>query len=416
MENIEVVDLIAKAKNKKWFDDKIIEVNFVKIDLKYTFNSVMAFYNFINSQVELSKNIEEDNTTPDNLKIQSDNFDNVLAQILFFTSNFYNEEDNLESIWLSNVQPNIDNLRNCITIDSPVFDLLIKLSKTNGESYLGAYNFIFNSDVTFKNRDKFEGALHAYETIEQGKSIITSRSAIERENLGQLKNEFTNTIAKSEVKLTDFIAATNQKYTDYTKEIDEYKTNKKVEVDNWYDETKENFNTFDTDAKKKIEDLEKTYQELLSLKAPADYWDKRATELKTEGKKWLNYLIGSVTIGVIILVTLLIIIASNKFEEIFSFSGKTIRWSILLITLVSFIAYAIRTFTKLTFSTFHLVRDAEERKQLTFVYLSLKENNSVTDAERLLILQSLFSRADTGLLKEDSSPTMPSGIDKLIQR
>jgi hypothetical protein len=30
-------------------------------------------------------------------------------------------------------------------------------------------------------------------------------------------------------------------------------------------------------------------------------------------------------------------------------------------------------------------------------------------------MQSLFSRADTGLLKEDSAPTMPSGIEKLIR-
>jgi hypothetical protein len=34
----------------------------------------------------------------------------------------------------------------------------------------------------------------------------------------------------------------------------------------------------------------------------------------------------------------------------------------------------------------------------------------VTDNDRSIILQSLFSRADTGLLKEDSSPTMPTSI------
>jgi hypothetical protein len=57
-----------------------------------------------------------------------------------------------------------------------------------------------------------------------------------------------------------------------------------------------------------------------------------------------------------------------------------------------------------------LVRDAEERKQLSYVYLALKENGSIADTERHIVLQSIFSRADTGLLKEDSSPTMPSSI------
>ena len=38
--------------------------------------------------------------------------------------------------------------------------------------------------------------------------------------------------------------------------------------------------------------------------------------------------------------------------------------------------------------------------------------------DRLLIMQSLFSRADTGLLKEDSSPSMPGAtslVEKLVK-
>ena len=78
----------------------------------------------------------------------------------------------------------------------------------------------------------------------------------------------------------------------------------------------------------------------------------------------------------------------------------------------------IRTFTKLSFSAYHLVRDAEERKQLVYVYLALKQDNAIKDEERILILQSIFSRADSGLLKEDSSPTMPGSsnvVDKLFR-
>jgi hypothetical protein len=65
---------------------------------------------------------------------------------------------------------------------------------------------------------------------------------------------------------------------------------------------------------------------------------------------------------------------------------------------------------KLTFSSFHLSRDAEEREQLTHFYLALKKDTAIEPEERQLILQSLFSRADTGLLKDDSSPTMPTSI------
>ena len=69
----------------------------------------------------------------------------------------------------------------------------------------------------------------------------------------------------------------------------------------------------------------------------------------------------------------------------------------------------------MTFSTFHLVRDAEEREQLTFVFLAMQKEKAIDPTERHLIMQSLFSRADTGLLKDEGSPTMPGNIfDKVI--
>jgi hypothetical protein len=103
-------------------------------------------------------------------------------------------------------------------------------------------------------------------------------------------------------------------------------------------------------------------------------------------------------------------------ENIFSGNTSAIRWSIVYITFISFLAVGIRAISKVMFSSFHLSRDAEEREQLSYFYLALKNDNAVDDKDKHLIMQSLFSRADTGLLKEDSSPTMPSGIDKLMNR
>jgi len=82
----------------------------------------------------------------------------------------------------------------------------------------------------------------------------------------------------------------------------------------------------------------------------------------------------------------------------------------IYITLVSFIAYGIRSFMKVMFSSFHLARDCEERHTLTYFYLSLLKDSKVDDKDRQLIMQSLFSRAETSLLKEDSSPTMPNDM------
>jgi hypothetical protein len=68
----------------------------------------------------------------------------------------------------------------------------------------------------------------------------------------------------------------------------------------------------------------------------------------------------------------------------------------------------MRAITKVMFSSFHLARDSEERNTLTYFYLSLVNDSKIDEKDRHLVVQSLFSRADTGLLKEDSSPTMPN--------
>lgn len=67
-------------------------------------------------------------------------------------------------------------------------------------------------------------------------------------------------------------------------------------------------------------------------------------------------------------------------------------------------------------SSYHLARDSKEREQLAYFYLSLMQTNGVTDKERAIILNSLFSRSDTGLLKGDSSPVMSSNVTDIIDK
>ena len=78
--------------------------------------------------------------------------------------------------------------------------------------------------------------------------------------------------------------------------------------------------------------------------------------------------------------------------------------------IVSVAVYIIRLFVKLALSSYHLARDAKEREQLTYVYLALNKEKAIATEERNIVLQSIFSRADTGLLKGDSSPTIPDGV------
>ncbi|CAI8238294.1 MAG: Uncharacterised protein [Formosa sp. Hel1_33_131] len=166
-----------------------------------------------------------------------------------------------------------------------------------------------------------------------------------------------------------------------------------------------------TGVKNKVEQLEKIYQEKLKLEEPAKYWDTRAGKLKTQG--WIAFVALLAFVGIVIwsLGELLWKVPEEIYTSFFAEDkSAAIRWSIIYVTFISFMAFCIRAITKVMFSSFHLARDCEERHTLTYFYLSLLKDSKVDEKDRQLIMQSLFSRADSGLLKDDSGPTMPNDL------
>ena len=195
-------------------------------------------------------------------------------------------------------------------------------------------------------------------------------------------------------KYNELLQDKQNKYTqldlDYKKQIDEFINN---------------YNVFTKEKEENISNLEKLYRENLMLKAPAEYWDEMSIEYNKKAKKSLYIAIGISVVTILILVALIVFIpettnASHWFD--------TIKNTAILTVITSVLIYGLRVAVKLTMSSYHLARDARERKQLTYFYLSLINEDAVSNKERELIITSLFSRSDTGLLKGDSSPEMPS--------
>ena len=75
-----------------------------------------------------------------------------------------------------------------------------------------------------------------------------------------------------------------------------------------------------------------------------------------------------------------------------------VRNYVILTATVGIGVYMLRLFVRMCMSCYHQARDAEERSKLASFYLSLFEKGVVSDKERALVINSLFSRADTGLL------------------
>ena len=164
--------------------------------------------------------------------------------------------------------------------------------------------------------------------------------------------------------------------------------------------------------KAKIQELENLYQEKLRLQKPAEYWNNAAKKFRLEGIICAVFLVISLLLGAGYL--------SNFFTDWLTGQElqvklNTVQGIVIFGTLLAVYSILIRVLSRLTFSAFHLMRDAEEREQLTYLYLSLINDKNIDEKSRDIILQALFSRSETGLLTGDSAPAMPSvGMSEIV--
>lgn len=185
------------------------------------------------------------------------------------------------------------------------------------------------------------------------------------------------------------------------------------------DQTNKHLQDLDADSEKyfaereaRCVELEKIYDEKLMLSKPAEYWQKLQKDYRLNGIGWF---IASVATAVVIiagLVVLLLIMPSVFAKD--SHWIEIFRNSAIITVITSISVYILRILVKMTMSSFHLARDAQERYNLTQYYLSLIEHKAISDKDRVIVLNALFSRSDTGLLKNDSGPTMSSNVSELV--
>ena len=301
--------------------------------------------------------------------------------------------------------------------ESETTDFLLKLDSSYQGASTGAYDFFTNHTFQYNtaNKNYFIGWNRAYEFFTQDVELVKRRNN-ERQTLSKIRSDYIKNLEQNDKNVADHIAEKEKEY--YLKEeaISRLIRKKNHQYEDWKSNSTKEFSTFLENSDIAFKDLEEIYKEKLKLEAPAKYWNDRAVKLKGEGQKWLKALLACSVISILSLGAVLYFISNSTIKDLFSTSASAIRWSIVFITFVSFLAFAIRIFSKLTFSSYHLVRDAEEREQLAYVFLALKKEKNIDPTEQHLIMQSLFSRADSGLLKDDSSPTMPGGsmIEKLM--
>ena len=164
---------------------------------------------------------------------------------------------------------------------------------------------------------------------------------------------------------------------------------------------------------RKFADLEALCREKLRLEEPAKYWKNLEEQYIREGRLWTA---GSaaVILALATWVTYLVyrppeVLTSDKFT-LGGFKG-----TILIAAGISAFPNIMNLSVKVATSSYHLARDARERFQLTHVFLALIKDGAIEVKDREVILSALFSRSDTGLLKGDSSSTLPTPLGSIIE-
>lgn len=298
----------------------------------------------------------------------------------------------------------------------PFVGAFLKCNKLYGfQGATSFITFIVNKQINNNgHRDAFIGSLLAYE-FEHQNSDLTKRRNSEKFSFNHLRNQLDKTTQKLIGEADEFkdnfsswdktTKSNWQEWLDETSlEHTTQQESQKSEHEGQQKNQKDEFIAYMDGCKARIADLENTYQEKLRLEKPAIYWKKSARKYGVQGSLWSLALIFSILLGLVYFFTFFD--SWLQGQEV-AIKLNTLQGAVIFGSILAVYAFLVKTLSKLTFSSFHLMRDSEEREQLTYLYLSLNNEGQIDGSSRELVLQALFSRTETGLLNGESGPTMP---------
>ncbi|MCL5028597.1 MAG: DUF6161 domain-containing protein [Bacteroidetes bacterium] len=362
------------------------------------FTSFEYFNNFVNEELNFWKDYDKSQT----IKIIHDRFYKIRSHLN--SINDINNESDIDSIF-SNIKNLTTSNKYFVYSNSKFGKFLCSQYKINPSIVDFAYKILMTDEHAIpNNKYQFLGIGAAYNYMQSSMLEEDEKKAFDRleqinlryiDKLEEFKeNHFTLTeqykieLEKSLANLDSsnikFLAQTDRQQKDYEFEISK--------------------------VKNEFESLRKTYHEELRLKEPAKYWDELKNDYNKKGMYWTFAALG---VGLILGLIRVLIFYNFPFWLKGQITSDHLKGFIIFALFVSVFTYLLSIFVKYSTSCFHLSRDANERHQLTHVYLALLNEKAIETSEREIILQALFSRADTGLLKNDGGPTMPGTMGVL---
>lgn len=223
-----------------------------------------------------------------------------------------------------------------------------------------------------------------------------------RENVSDFENNIVAPIAR---KLEELSADSEEQYREITAFTQAKNDEIQQQFDDKVDELKEFQDSIDNwqeEKQNRLKELEETYNAKLSLEAPEQLWNDRAVEHQKRARNWTIVLI--VATILLILSSAMLVLVVYDYSKNITKDIPFISESFILITVISFFIYMIRILIKIVMSNHHLATEYRQKAAMTRFYQSLIYSGiNIDKDERLIIINSLFSKVETGLVKTDNS-------------
>lgn len=173
-------------------------------------------------------------------------------------------------------------------------------------------------------------------------------------------------------------------------------------------------------AIEKLHATDVAFSEKMALRAPVEYWEKKAAKHKKaenemQGWLWLYFPIAFLAlVGMFGGVGRYLLNTPQASLP----PGLTIVASAGLATAAGMLFWVGRLLTKLYLSQHHLRHDAEERATMTTTYLALTEVSAPGDADRQIVLNALFRNTPDGIVKDEGGldPSLASALGRFLAR
>ena len=359
--------------------------------------SASQYYNYLNEELEFWQQNDPSNRLEtivyqNRFKNAKSQFDNAL--------NYKHSPSSMESYLKQSLTALVPG---ALSSKAKLAKMLLKLKEKSSQFIAG-----FKAGVAINNT---AGVSTNSDTLQGFYAAMVYRGVFD--NYAMLADEDAKIFKANVEEAAKNFATLNENYTRAFIEQQQRLELFAKETNDYLDDTRNQKETFFDSARQRMENLELLYGEKLKLSEPAEYWEKIDVDYRKKGTKWL-VISGALALIIVVGLIIFLLIAPAIFSDDYHWFDN-LKNSAIITVIASVAIYMLRLTVKMATSSYHLSRDAKERKNLSYFYLALIEKGAVSDKERALILNSLFSRSDTGLLKGEAAPSMPTNVSDIVE-